>query len=357
MRITSIDFNVANLELKRPYTIAYKSVDKVENVITTIQLENGITGIGTANPSKYVVGDDVADTFKALKQWDKDLLLHQDIGAFYNCLYRVHSTLKNHIGARVSLDIALHDAFCQWMGKPIVQFLGQRIQSLPTSITIGIKNVEDTLKEAEEYVGRGFLYLKVKLGRSLEEDLERLVKLREKFGKKIHIRVDANQGYNKEEILQFYKQTMSLELELIEQPLPVKDNGLYKELPAEVRKTLAADESLVNDKDAFRLVVPPASCGIFNIKLMKCGGILPAQQIATLAEISGMDLMWGCNDESVVSIAAALHVALSRPETKYLDLDGSLDLARDVAEEAFFIKDGRMSVTDRPGLGWKKQRG
>jgi L-alanine-DL-glutamate epimerase-like enolase superfamily enzyme len=64
--------------------------------------------------------------------------------------------------------------------------------------------------------------------------------------------------------------------------------------------------------------------------------------------------MWGCNDESMISISAALHTALSCPHTCYLDLDGSLDLSKDVAEEAFILDDGMMTVTGRPGLGWKK---
>jgi L-alanine-DL-glutamate epimerase-like enolase superfamily enzyme len=355
MKIASLDFYISNLDLKRPYTIAYKTVEYVENVIVVITLENGITGLGAANPSSYVVNDDVKSTFDALEEWDKDLLLKRDIGEFYHCLYQIHSTLHNHIGARAALDIALHDAFCQWLNKPLVEFLGRRITKLPTSITIGIKDVKDTLEEVKEYISRGFRFIKVKLGRSLEEDLERLIKLREKYGKKIHLRIDANQGYNKEELLRFYNRTMHLDLELIEQPLPVKDTGQLKELPLNIRELIAADESLVHAKDAFRLAVPPISCGIFNIKLMKCGGIVSAQQIATVAAITGRDLMWGCNDESTISISAALHTAFSHPHTRYLDLDGSFDLIKDVVEEAFILDNGIMTVTGRPGLGWKRR--
>ncbi len=354
MQITSLDFHISNLELKRPYTISYKTTDRVENVIAVIRLENGITGLGAANPSKHVVGDDVKSTFDALEKWDKKLLLKRDIREFYNCLYLVHSTLQDHAGARAALDIALHDAFCQSINKPLVEFLGRRIAWLPTSITIGIKDVKDTLDEAEEYVGRGFRFIKVKLGKSLDNDLERLIKLREKYGSKIHLRVDANQGYSKEELIRFYGRTKELDLELIEQPLPVKDTEKLKDLPRDIRSQIAADEALVDAKDAFKLAAPPFSCGIFNIKLMKSGGIVPAQQIATVAGVTGTDLMWGCNDESMISISAALHTALSCPHTCYLDLDGSLDLSKDVAEEAFILDDGMMTVTGRPGLGWKK---
>ena len=60
--------------------------------------------------------------------------------------------------------------------------LGRKLKKLPTSNTIGIKNVEETLKEAEDYIKRGFKVIKVKLGKDLDEDVERVLKLREKFG-------------------------------------------------------------------------------------------------------------------------------------------------------------------------------
>ena len=74
-------------------------------------------------------------------------------------------------------------------------------------------------------------------------------------------------------------------------------------------------------------------------------------QIAEIARLAGISLMWGCMDESIVSISAALHAAFASPATKYLDLDGSLDLARDIVSGGFTIKDGMMSISDKPGLG------
>ena len=61
--------------------------------------------------------------------------------------------------------------------------------------------------------------------------------------------------------------------------------------------------------------------------------------------------MWGCMDESCIGIAAALHAALASPATAYLDLDGSFDLARDVAEGGFTVEDGCLRTTGGPGLG------
>ncbi len=92
--------------------------------------------------------------------------------------------------------------------------------------------------------------------------------------------------------------------------------------------------------------------GIFNIKMMKCGGIVSALKMADMAHLAGIDLMWGCNDGSIVSISAALHTALACPATKYLDLDGSFDLEKDVAKGGFILKDGLMRIDDNKlGLG------
>lgn len=73
--------------------------------------------------------------------------------------------------------------------------------------------------------------------------------------------------------------------------------------------------------------------------------------MATIAEKNAIELMWGCNDESILSIAAAMHLAYSCANTRYLDLDGSFDLAKDMVRGGFEVKDGMMIPLDRMGLG------
>ena len=124
-----------------------------------------------------------------------------------------------------------------------------------------------------------------------------------------------------------------------------------KQLPQEIRTIIAADESLLTPENALDLVTPPIASGIFNIKLMKCGGVSQALKIADIAGQAKIDLFWGCNDEGIVSITAALHAAFACANTKYIDLDGSLDLGRDEVKGGFILKDGIMSCSDKPGLG------
>ncbi len=351
MKIKSIKSWTADLGNTKPYTIAFKTVDEVNNAFVEITLENGITGIGSGNPSEYVTGEKFQSCKEALQENNISFLVGQDIRELNQLTFEVWQKFPKNPAARAALDIALYDAFTKFLNIPLVKYFGQKMYSLPTSNTIGIKNVDETLKEAQEYGERGFKILKVKLGKDLQEDIERIVKLREKFGKKFVIRIDANQGYTTEKTVEFYEKTKHLDVELIEQPLPAKAVAEMKNLPEEIRLKIAADESLLTPKDALELVKPPRATGIFNIKLMKCGGISQALKIADIAAQENVGLFWGCNDESIVSITAALHTAFSCANTKYIDLDGSLDLARDVVKGGFILKDGVMTCSDKPGLG------
>jgi L-alanine-DL-glutamate epimerase-like enolase superfamily enzyme len=351
MRIKSIRPYLRNLALTKPYTIAYQTTSDVENVFLEIELDNGIIGIGAANPSPDVVGESPEQALDNLQSDWMSRLIGQDIRQFNGILNSVNQQFSASPGTLAAVDIALHDAFGQYLDIPIVAFYGQAIQSLPTSVTIGIMDVAATLDEAAEYYKQGFRVLKVKTGLNVEEDIERIVKLRELYGHDLTIRVDANQGYSLPDLQRFYSATDKATVELIEQPLPDGQESDLLTLPREVRQILAADESLKGPKAALELASQPQPFGIYNIKLMKCGGIRSALNIATIAEPAGISLFWGCNDESRVSITAALHAAFACRHTRYIDLDGSFDLAEDIVSGGFVVEDGYMRPTGGSGLG------
>ena len=200
----------------KPYTIAFKTIDEVKNAFVEITLQNGLTGIGAGNPSEYVVGESLDQCLDALKEKNLQFLIGRDIREFNQLTFDVWKKFPDNPSARAALDIALHDVFAKFLDVPLVKFLGQKIKKLPTSNTIGIKNVEETLKEAQDFIKRGFKVIKLKLGKDLDEDVERVMKLREKFGNGIVIRCDINQGYTVEQTIQFYGRTYDVDIELIE---------------------------------------------------------------------------------------------------------------------------------------------
>lgn len=354
MKIKSTKAYLVQLPLSRPYTIAYKTITDTEIVFLEVTLENGLTGIGAANPFVDVVGETPAQTLSHLDSGYLERLQGRDIREFNQMINEAAMYFPKLPGTLAAIDIALHDLFGKYLGIPVLDFYGKAQKPLLTSVTIGIKEIKEMLEDANDYYARGFRILKIKTGIDLEADIERVKILSEKFNQKMKIRVDANQGYSLEDLKKFIHQTQGLGLELIEQPLKVGNELPLTSLEEVERKILVADESLVNARSAWVLSNTPKPFGIYNIKLMKSGGIKGALEIATIARNAGIDLFWGCNDESMVSIAAALHAAYACPHTQYLDLDGSFDLASDLVEGGFTIREGYMYPSDKPGLGFQK---
>lgn len=342
MKIREIRPYYRRIPLKKPYTISSETFTDVELVFVDIELENGITGYGSGSPAEEVVGENARNSFQHLQSDPVQQLVGRDIRHFQQMIYEVRRAFPGLPGTQAALDLALHDAFCKYLGVSIVSFYGQRVEPLPTSVTIGIMPVEEALKEAVEFVSMGFKALKIKTGGGeTAQDIELLRRLRETVGKGIMLRVDPNQGYNERQLVQIYEHC---DVELIEQPLPVGSETVLHMLPLQLRNMLVADESLTDAAMALQFTEMPRPFGVFNIKLMKCGGILAAREIACIAEQAGIGLFWGCNDESSLSITAALHAAYSCPNTRYLDLDGSFDLAEDLFSGGFELKDGKLRL-------------
>ncbi len=349
MKIVAVSSWMEKIKLTQPYTIAYNSFNSTEIIFLEIVLSNGITGIGSANPFEDVTGESPSATLKNLQDGFLQNIVGKNIEDFKKLITLTTQQYKHYPATIAAVDIALYDAYCKYIQKPLVDFLGRKTGPLATSVTIGIKDITSTIEDATNYYNQGFRIIKLKTGQHCDEDAEKVIKLYENFGAKIKIRVDANEGYTIQQLNNFIQQTSFIPLELIEQPLKAGSEDELLSLQKNLQRKIVADESLTGTEAASRLLVPPVPYSVFNIKLMKCGGIAAAKEIACQA--AAIDLFWGCNDESSAGIAAALHTAYSCSNTKYLDLDGCFDLTTDPAQNSFILKDGFLYCNNSPGLG------
>jgi L-alanine-DL-glutamate epimerase-like enolase superfamily enzyme len=353
MKIVAVRSYLKNMALTKPYTIAYNTFSDVSLAFFEVELENGIIGYGSGSPAEDVVGETTQQTALNLNTAFVQNFVGRDIRHFQQIIFETFKQFPHLPGTQAAIDIALHDAFGKLLGISVSEFYGQKMNSLPTSVTIGIKTTQEALQEAQGYKELGFKILKVKTGIEVDADIDRVLQLKEKFGTHFKIRVDANQGYTLPELTKFINATKGKDLELIEQPMPVGTENELLSLSETDRSLIAADESLKDPQAALQLASNKKPFGIYNIKLMKCGGISGALGIANIANNAKIDLFWGCNDESIISITAALHVAYACPNTKYIDLDGSLDLAADLVSGGFDIINGEMRITNKPGFGFE----
>lgn len=338
------------MHLAVPYTIAYESIYQCDNVFLKVSTDTGITGWGCAAPDRMVTGETAESVIRVYLDIIEPLFKNSDPFRYALLLGKLKKHAAGHPSAMAMADMSLYDLMARKANEPLYKLLGGFRESMLTSITIGILPVKETLESAREMTGRGFKILKIKGGRNLQEDIERVIRLREELGEKIEIRFDANQGYSAEEAIRFIHDTKEACIEIFEQPTNKSNEALLGSVTAKVSVPVMADESIVTLRDVFRLTKNDL-IDMINIKIMKVGGISEALHINSVAKSAGVESMIGCMDESELGIAAGLHFALACPNVIYADLDGHLDLKDDPFRGLIRLKDGVLYPGEGPGLG------
>ncbi len=352
MKITDLLVKRIVLPLKQPFKIALGTNFEYEGVVIQIHTDEGIKGIGEASPSPRITGETTGTVIDVIESKIKPLLIGKNPLDIEKILDEINSSILYNSSAKCAIDIALYDILGKHAKLPLYKLLGGFKEEIITSVTIGIKGVKDTVLEARELVSQGAKVLKIKIGLAPVEDVEKIKALREEIGQGVKIRVDANQGYEPREAIQVLNKIEQYEIEFAEQPVAYWDIQGLKRVRDSVDIPIMVDEGLHSARDAINLIRADA-CDIFNIKLMKSGGIGEASKIANIAEGAGIPCMLGCMVETRIGVGAATHLALALKNIKYADLDGHLFLKKDVVEGGVITEKGVDRVTSEEGIGVK----
>ena len=355
MKIKDIEFRKLRISLKETFKVAFSEIDYSDNVLLMITTDGGITGYGEAAPIAFVTGETVESVVAVLEMLRPCL-----IGLNPLAIDQIHSTIDSTIhgnsSARCAIDLALFDIRGKVMGKPVYQVLGGGSGIIQNDMTIGINEPEEMARKARHYaLSEGYRILKVKAGIDPLSDVRALRLIRESVGPDIRLRVDANQGYSVSDAISILEPLREIGVEAIEQCLPYWDleGAAYVRSKARGIK-LMLDESIHDPKDAARACKLRAA-DAFNIKLMKCGGLYPAEQISAIAAANGITCMVGCMLETRLAITAGLSLVAAKSNVTDADCD-SFTYAdeAEVGVTGGFTYDGDMfRLSDEPGFGVK----
>jgi len=334
-RIVKLEYYPYSLPFRYPFTIS-KGTKTHQPTLVVALTHFGVTGYGEAPAITYydITVEEMIEDLQA-KQAMIEKFAFTEPDRYWHFL---HHLLPKNPFLVCALDMAAWDIFGKMLNKPLWQvWRGDLAKSPLTDYTIGIDSIENMVAKLKE---KPWPVYKIKVGTA--DDIAIVKALREQTD--AVLRVDANAGWDLPTALQLIPQLKELGVELVEQPL-AKDNweGM-KVLFKESSLPLIADESCVFEADV-------AKCeGHFhgiNIKLTKCSGITPALRMIPDARKRNLKVMLGCMNENSVGSAAMAHLA---PLVDYLDMDGPLLLAADVATGVAY-DNGRIIYNNKPGLG------
>ncbi len=329
-----------DLKIRDTFKIARESRNVQETLIVELEDNNAhgevISGLGetTANPYYGFTVEKMQEEIEGLRALIENFeisdtqqpnSLSGKPEAFWEHLF---PHLQKSSFTLCALDMAAHDLYGKKLGKPLYQIWGLDPKKAPSSnYTIGIDSIE---KMVQKMKAMPWPLYKIKLG--TEEDLEIVKELRKHTD--VIFRVDANCAWGVEETINNSTELAKLGVEFIEQPMHADDMEGMKEVFKYAALPLIADESCIRETDV-------AKChrhfhGI-NIKLTKCGGLTPALRMIAEARQLNMKVMVGCMTESTVGISAIAHLS---PLLDYVDMDGALLLAEDIATGVKVQPDG-----------------
>jgi L-alanine-DL-glutamate epimerase-like enolase superfamily enzyme len=323
------------LHLRDTFTIARSSVDAEDVLVVTLE-HDGVTAHGEGAPVSYW-GESVASMTEAV-QADGEALLGGDLRDLEGLAQRLRAW-DGPQGAKMALDGVAHDWVGRRCGQAVWRLLGTDGAPPPTSFTLGISTVDETV--ARLRAAPGFAVYKVKVGGPA--DLERLAALR--AATTAALRVDGNEGLSFEQVRELLPQLRALGVEMLEQPFPADDVdslARYRELPDRI--PVFVDEGC---KDAPSVPAVATHADGVVVKLAKCGGIREAVRMVHTAHALGLRVMLGCMIESQLGIAQAAQLGSL---TDLADLDGHL-LVTDQPFTGLGLDAGRLVLPDTPGLG------
>ncbi len=324
-----------DLQLKHTFTISRESYNVQPSLIVELQ-SDGYSGFGeaTSNPYYNITVDSMKMNLEKITPFIESIT-DETPEEFW---HKAHSFLKHDMFALCALDIAYNDLYARKKGKKLYELWGYSIDNNPkTDYTIGIDSIEKMVSKMKELP---WPIYKIKLG--TKEDIAIVTELRKHTD--AIFRIDANCGWTVPETINNAIELKKLGVEFLEQPLKADNWEGHATVFKNSVLPIIADESCIIEEDV-------AKChnhfhGV-NVKLVKCGGLTSARRMISQAKKLGMKTMVGCMTESSVGISAIAHLL---PELNYVDMDGALLLAKDIAT-GVTIKDGIVKYSELNGTG------
>ena len=356
------DFRPFSLSLARPLETAAGPIDHREGFLVSV----------AADVAGRVDRGDVVGTGEAtpLPGWTEDVgtcreELEAALARLRDCslddaVEEREAVLPDHDvapAARHGLDLALVDLEARREDVPLYKRLGavDRIDSVPVNAVIGAEARKETVAAAEAAVAAGFECLKLKVGSSpVEDDVERVMAVREAVGPDVTLRADANGAWSRGQARRAFDELWAADVEYVEQPLPPDD----LEGAAALRGGpvgVAADETLARYSPV--TVLESGAADVLIVKPMVLGGTSRARAVASVARGADVDAVVTTTLDGVVARVGAVHLAASLPDPSTAGLATSGWIADDLAPDPITVVAGRASVPQTPGHGVDVEEG
>ena len=356
-RIQTIEILTVRLPFRFSFGHSLAERSSSVNVLVRLTLANGIVGYGEGVPRDYVTGETVEGAVEALRERQAPVIIGRELTAIGDVpalAAEIPFTAEDgslDTAARCALELALLDAAGKHFGCSVATWLPEPAGRVTYDAVIPFASPRKLALLAVIVRLLGIRQVELQGGRR--------PRARGAIGRAAQAPARGAGGHPRRRELRLagpaltaIRRLRAFGVSCVEQPVVGSDlQGLVR-VASEVEKAIIVDESLRTIKEGHELVAAGA-CDAFNIRVSKCGGLLPSAELARIAETAGLFAVVGAQvGESGILSSAGRHLAASiRP--RYLEgSGGSLLLREDVTKENVLPGfRGRARPFTGPGLG------
>ncbi len=261
--------------------------------------------------------------------------------------------------ADVGIETALADLLAGSCGAPLAHWLADQAglaapppAPIPANALLGTDSSDALAQEATAALDCRFRTVKVKVGRDIAADGERLRAVRAALGPDAELRIDANGAWNEEEAVSALAAYVTHGIALCEQPVPPGPDAVASlaRVRAASPVAIAADESCASLAD-LRALLDANAVDAIVIKPLRTG---LAAALAMIGEAAARNVpcILTTTFDTGIGTALAVHLAALLPEPRPACGLATLPmLAGDVVRGCPTPDRGALALPDRPGLG------
>lgn len=347
IRISSCFLPLANpISDAKVLTGRQKPMTEIAILFAEIETTDGHQGVGfsyskrAGGPGQFAHAKEIVDRLigedpnDIAKLWDKLCWAGASVG---------RSGLSTQaIGA---FDVALWDMKAKRAGLSLAKLLGAHRDSVKCYNTSGgflHTPLDQLLVNTTISREKGIGGIKLKVGQpDCALDIKRVDTVRKHLGDSFPLMVDANQQWDRPTAQRMCRIFEQFNLIWIEEPLDCYDNEGHAALAAQFDTPIATGEMLTSAGEVAELIRYRAADYIMP-DAPRVGGITPYLKVAGLADHAGLMLA------PHFSMELHIHLAAAYPREPWVE---HFEWLEPLFNERLEVKDGRMLVPTRPGLG------
>jgi L-alanine-DL-glutamate epimerase-like enolase superfamily enzyme len=355
VKITAVD----------PLELGYRKVDPpmARNfAVVRIETDAGLVGWGEASTNW---GHSYPTVFSAaVRDIVAAPLLGTDPTDVRSRLAQLHVLLDGYLGwegmsSQVisAIEIACWDLVGQALEVPIHRLFGAANRPLAlygTGTTMFAEGSDYHAHYFDQALEHGFTGFKVRLGRSVADDVATVAAVRQHVGPDALIGVDSYWFHDARTALAVAEGLAPLGVSFFEEPVPQMRVDELAWLAARSPIPVAVGERVYSPMQ-YDALARAGATNVFQPDACICGGLLACMEVAALAGRRGIAVYPHVGGPTIVGLAANLHwaVAADVPLCEY-DIDPYQPLVTDVGGPPIGLDDiagGVVAAPDAPGLG------